>query len=92
MSCWIIRKCPFIFYYFYELGFAFISIREDSDQTTSPLGGAAAAKLEQLRLKDSGKSNNYPDLLELEGEFGWSDRVPQRIYEKVMQILCITTF
>ncbi|KAK3784244.1 hypothetical protein RRG08_031629 [Elysia crispata] len=56
--------------------------REDSDQKTSPLGGAAAAKLEQLRLKDSGKSNNYPDLLELEGEFGWSDRVPQRIYEK----------
>ncbi|RUS86233.1 hypothetical protein EGW08_006028, partial [Elysia chlorotica] len=57
--------------------------REEFDQkATTSLGGAAAARLEQLRLKDSGKSSNAPDLLELEGEFGWSDRVPQRIYEK----------
>ena len=65
------------------LYFIFLTIREGFDQQSSPLGGAAAARLEQRRLEGSGKSSNSPRLLEPEGEFGWTDRVPQRIYEKV---------
>ncbi|GFO45005.1 harmonin [Plakobranchus ocellatus] len=55
---------------------------DNFEQQSSPLGGAAAAKLEQRRLEGSGKASNSPRLLELEGEFGWTDRVPARIYQK----------